>query len=238
MARLFDMHVHTNKGSSDSNLTPEDMILQSERLGFFGICVTEHSGPWDQHEFKLFAEKHNQTLIRAMEVETDMGHILAFGLSEYFPGISRASKLREFATLSNGFIISAHPFRGLFANSVNRRPLLYPTGVDLPMTVEEAAGHEVFDLVDAIEVANGATIYEDNEFALKVAKHRSMKITGGSDAHSTHGLGRVITVFPDEIVTEEMFLNALHLGKYFPAMLSPNNMSETDVWVSDPTPLF
>ena len=88
MARLFDMHVHTTRGSSDSSLSPEEMVLEAERLGFLGICITEHSGPWDQHEFKRFAADHNLVLIGAMEVETDMGHVLAFGLNSYLPGIS------------------------------------------------------------------------------------------------------------------------------------------------------
>ena len=78
MARLFDLHIHTTKGSSDSSLTPEDLILEADRLGLRGLCLTEHSGPWDRHEFKRFASLHSVVLIRAMEVETDFGHMLAF----------------------------------------------------------------------------------------------------------------------------------------------------------------
>ncbi|GIT45219.1 MAG: hypothetical protein Ct9H300mP11_31550 [Chloroflexota bacterium] len=78
MARLFDLHIHTTKGSSDSSLTPEDMILEADRLGLRGLCLTEHSGPWDRHEFKQFAALHNVVLIRAMEVETNYGHISGF----------------------------------------------------------------------------------------------------------------------------------------------------------------
>ena len=33
MARLFDLHIHTTKGSADSILTPEDLILEAERPG-------------------------------------------------------------------------------------------------------------------------------------------------------------------------------------------------------------
>ena len=93
MARLFDLHIHTTKGSSDSNLSPEDLILEADRMGLRGLCLTEHSGPWDLHEFRRFADLHNVVLIRAMEVETDMGHVLAFGMDEYQPGFHKVETL-------------------------------------------------------------------------------------------------------------------------------------------------
>ena len=73
MARLFDLHIHTTKGSSDSSLTPEEMVLEADRLGLRGLCITEHAGPWDRHEFQKFAALHSVVLIRAMEVEDGHG---------------------------------------------------------------------------------------------------------------------------------------------------------------------
>ena len=75
MAKYFDLHIHTTKGSSDSNLTPEDLILEAARIGLKGLCITEHSGPWDRHEFEEFANKHNVVLIRGMEVDLSLIHI-------------------------------------------------------------------------------------------------------------------------------------------------------------------
>ena len=125
MARLFDMHVHTTRGSADSDLSPEEMVQEAEGLGFFGLCVTEHSGPWDELEFRRFASAHSLVLIRAMEVDTDMGHILVFGLDITFPDKVRALDLREEVDRVGGFMISAHPFRDLFAPGSTRKPLLY-----------------------------------------------------------------------------------------------------------------
>ena len=71
MARLFDLHIHTTKGSSDSSLNPEELVLEAERLSLRGLCITEHSGPWERHEFESFASRHSLVLVRAMEVETD-----------------------------------------------------------------------------------------------------------------------------------------------------------------------
>jgi hypothetical protein len=72
-------------------------------------------------------------------------------------------------------------------------------------------------MVQGIEVANGGTADEENTFAMQVASLLKMPVTGGSDAHSTHGLGKFVTAFRDEINNEDEFLKALHDGNFFPA---------------------
>lgn len=217
MARLFDLHIHTTKGSSDSSLTPEDMILEAERIGLRGLCLTEHAGPWDRHEFRQFAALHNVVLIRAMEVETDLGHMLAFGLDRYQSGFNQAAELRRAATAAGGFVVTAHPFRGVLSGGLHRRALLYQSVPGpLPEQPEDALEHPVFKLADAVEVANGGTIDRENEFALQVAGLLDLPVTGGSDAHSIHGLGKFVTEFHDEVKSEAEFLRALHSGQFHP----------------------
>ena len=219
MARLFDLHIHTTKGSSDSNLSPENLILEADRMGLRGLCLTEHSGPWDLHEFRRFADLHNVVLIRAMEVETDMGHVLAFGMDEYQPGFHKVETLSKAAKGAGGFIVTAHPFRAVFSRPTFNRPLLYKAVNDeLPVEPEDAMNHPIFKLVNAVEVANGGTADEENDFAMKVAGVLNMPVTGGSDAHSTHGIGRFVTAFRDEINNQEEFLAALHAGSFHPAV--------------------
>jgi hypothetical protein len=219
MTRLFDLHVHTNKGSADSNLSPEDLVLQAEALGLGGLGITEHSGPWDRHEFDKFASGHNVVLIRAMEVETDLGHMLAFGLEQYQAGYHRAEELCSAAYRKGGFVISAHPFRGISSGPGPGRPFIYRSLPDpLPTTPEQAMNHPVFKLVNAIEGANGGTVDKENEFAMKVAALLGLPVTGGSDAHSVHGLGRCVTMFDDDIFDETEFLAALRLGGFVPAV--------------------
>ncbi|MBM3943311.1 MAG: hypothetical protein FJ316_10400 [SAR202 cluster bacterium] len=220
MARLFDLHIHTTKGSADSSLTPEDLILEAERLGLLGLCITEHSGPWDRHEFHRFASRHNVVLVRAMEVDTDMGHMLAFGLDGYQSGFHRAQELRRAADAQGGFVVSAHPFRGVLArHGPAGRPYLYPGADDvLPEVPEDALGHPVFKLAHAVEVANGGTADEENRFAMKVAGLLGMPVTGGSDAHSVHGLGKFVTAFRDEVRNEAEFIAGLRSRMFYPAV--------------------
>ena len=220
MARLFDLHIHTTKGSSDSSLTPEDLVLEADRLGLRGLCITEHSGPWDRHEFQKFAALHSVVLVRAMEVETDFGHMLAFGLDRYQAGFNKAAELRKAATAAGGFVITAHPFRGVLSSNGRRdRALIYQSVPDeLPKTPEDALGHPVFKLADAVEVANGGTADRENEFAMNVASKLGLPVTGGSDAHSVHGLGKFVTEFHDEVSSEREFLKALHSKQYHPVV--------------------
>jgi predicted metal-dependent phosphoesterase TrpH len=220
MARIFDLHIHTTKGSADSNLSPEDLILEAERLGLRGLCITEHSGPWDRHEFERFASQHNVVLIRAMEADTDMGHMLAFGLDSYQSGFHKAEILCKAARAQGGFVVSAHPFRGVLGRHMRERPYLYRSLPNEPMPTlpEEALQHPVFKLAHAIEVVNGGTADEENGFAMEVASLLRMPVTGGSDAHSVQGLGRYVTSFADEINSEAEFLTALHSGNFFPAV--------------------
>ena len=89
---------------------------------------------------------------------------------------------------------------------------------ELPEQPEDALDHPVFKLVNAVEVANGGTVDEENGFAMKVAGALKLPATGGSDAHSVHGLGRFVTAFRDEINNEEEFLAALHAGAFYPAV--------------------
>ncbi|PKB70775.1 MAG: hypothetical protein BZY87_09665 [SAR202 cluster bacterium Io17-Chloro-G6] len=217
MARLFDLHIHTTKGSSDSSLTPEDLILEADRLGLRGLCLTEHSGPWDRHEFKKFASLHNVVLIRAMEVETDYGHMLAFGLDSYQAGFNKALELRKAATAAGGFVVTAHPFRGVLSGGSRSRALIYQSIPDpLPESPDQALDHPVFKLADAVEVANGGTVDRENDFAMAVAGLLDLPVTGGSDAHSVHGLGKFLTEFLDEVNNEAEFLKALHSKKFHP----------------------
>ena len=219
MAKLFDLHIHTTKGSSDSSLNPEELILEAERLGLRGLCLTEHSGPWERHEFEAFASKHSVVLVRAMETETDMGHMLAFGIDRYEPGFHRAAELRRAADTVGGFVITAHPFRAVLTQRGRKNALLYQSVPDpLPQKPEHALEHPVFKLVHAVEVANGGTADEENEFAMRVASMLRLPVTGGSDAHSAHGLGKFVTAFDDEISNGEEFLAALHANKFYPAV--------------------
>ncbi len=144
------------------------------------------------------------------------------------------AKLREIADEQGAFLVVAHPFRHFFdpvtAKREGKKPFdLYP---------EQAAHLPVFQLVHGIEVLNGCNTPRENYFALQVAKIMGKPGTGGSDAHSTQGIGYFTAVFDETIETTEQMVSQMHLGRFHPGRGLPdgnlNNYWET----AEPVPFY
>jgi predicted metal-dependent phosphoesterase TrpH len=214
MGTIIDMHLHTTRGASDSGLSPEDLAVEARKRGLTGIHVTEHDRLWDRHALHEFRAQHADLLVaNGMEVSTELGHILALGLHEYVGGIRHAETLRRVADEQGAFLIAAHPFRHHFDPVYFRRQGMEP----FTLTPEEAAKRPVFQLVDAIEVLNGANTIRENVFALQVARMLGKPGTGGSDAHSTQGVGVYCIVFEHNLASQEEALAELHAGRFYAA---------------------
>ncbi len=214
---IFDVHVHTVKGSSDSSLTPQELMLEARRIGLDGVCLTEHGGGWDQTNLERVFQDAGFAVVRGLEVATDMGHVLVFGIHSYVAGMHRAADLRKVVTRMGGFMVSAHPFRNLFNSQPYNSNILFKDTIKKPKTAEEAAQHPLFQLVDDIEVANGSNTELENLFSLEVASKLGFTGIGGSDVHSTHGLGKCTTIFEGDILSESDFIEALRAKAYVPA---------------------
>ena len=207
---IVDMHCHTTNGASDSALTPAELIEVSQRIGMTGVNVSEHDRVWDRYTVAKFREDSSMFVCPGMEVSTDLGHMITIGLTEYLPGIRHCAELRKALDKVGGFLIAAHPFRHWFDPVTFRR-----TGKEPPvMTVENMAKLEVFQLVNGVEVLNGANTARENRFALQVANYIGKPGTGGSDAHSTSGVGIYTTVFEKNLTTVEEMLEELHARRF------------------------
>ena len=209
---IVDMHVHTVRGAADSSLRPEQLTEVAKKIGLTGVNLTEHDRMWEDHPLREFREQSGLFVNRGMEVSTDMGHILAVGLTAYVPGIRKAKELRAVLDDLGGFMIVAHPFRHFFDPVHFRREGRPP----FDMTPEEAAERmPIFGLVDDIEVANGGTHAKENQFALRVARVLGKRGIGASDCHSTQGVAYYVTVFEEELRDEAQMLELLHAGRYY-----------------------
>ena len=114
-------------------------------------------------------------------------------------------------------MILAHPFRYLLSlPGVYTQNLLYGDWSPVPTTAEEAIRHPIFELMDEVEVVNGANSEAENRFAQEVVQLLDFNGTGGSDAHSNNGLGKGTTVFNGEIRSQADLLEALRAGDFFP----------------------
>ena len=214
---IIDMHVHTAKGAYDSTLSIPQAIEEAEMKGLGGVCLTEHTYVWSRKELEIFYSNHNVILLGGMEIETDMGHIVVFGLDRYVSGIHKAEGLRRVADEVGGFLVAVHPFRRYFEpEDFGVKPKR-----SWPQAVADASALPVLGLVDEIEVLNGGCTERENLLALEVAKRLGMKGTGGSDAHSERGLGCFVTVFEREIRSESELIAELKAGRFYPAQRLP-----------------
>ena len=221
MTSLFDLHVHTNQGSPDSALTPDELVSEIRRLGLTGVMVTEHNG-WPKQDFDRFAKQHDDiVLVRALEVYSPLGHIITLGIESHVTGpaggIDTVRKLRMEVLQRGGYMILAHPFRFLFDPAGGHtQNILFEDPATVPKTAEDGAKHPIFDLVDEVEVVNGGNIEIENRFTQDVVKVLGRWGTGGSDAHSTQGLAKGITLFKGDIRNEADLLEALKAGEFRP----------------------
>jgi histidinol phosphatase-like PHP family hydrolase len=232
---IIDMHLHTLRGASDSMLDPDELIAEALRVGLSGVNITEHDRMWESWDLSPFRKKHSNIFVsNGMEVSTDMGHILAIGLKGYAPGIRRLEKLREIADEQGAFLVVAHPFRHFFDPVHFKREGKEPFN----LTPEEAAKLPVFQLVDGIEVLNGCNTPRENYFALQVAKALGKPGTGGSDAHSTQGIGYFAAVFEEELLSQEHMVEQMHKGRFYPGR-GLNEGKLNNFWeTAEPIPFY
>jgi predicted metal-dependent phosphoesterase TrpH len=212
MGTIIDMHIHTTRGASDSGLSPEDLAVEARTRGLTGVHISEHDRLWDRFALDKYREDNPDLLIvNGTEVSTEMGHILAVGLKEYVGGLHQMERLRRVADEQGAFLIVAHPFRHWFDPVYFRRQGKEP----FTMTPEEAASRlPVFKLVDGIEALNGANTLRENLFALRVARAIGKPASGGSDAHSTQGIGTYCAVTEKNCHTQDELLEELHAGRF------------------------
>ena len=199
----LDIHLHTSRGSSDSNLAPKALVERALAIGIGAVCITEHDNMWELNEMPELAQEYGVRFLRGMEVTTDMGHIGVFGLKRYVGGIYKLAELRKIIDAEGGILIANHPFRyKLDPRFSFINPDHEPIDANHP---ERAAGLPIFKMVDAIEVLNGACSEEENLFALQVARIIGIAEVAGSDSHSAGSIGCVTTLF-DEPVSDETVL--------------------------------
>jgi len=217
---IFDLHIHSVKGSSDSSLTTDILLEKAKNIGLSGVCLTEHSANINISDVISKFEKSGIVLLRGLEVSTDMGHVIVFGLYSYVTGMHKIKILRNIVDEAQGVMISAHPFRNLFNLPNNSKNLLYPEKKNYPLDAISASKHPIFNIVDEIEISNGANTNEENFFAKESAYIKGFIGTGGSDAHSYHGIGKSVTIFEKDIYNERDLINSIKAKRFKPGILN------------------
>jgi predicted metal-dependent phosphoesterase TrpH len=198
---IIDLHTHTKPYSDDSDLTPEELIQKAKNAGLDGICFTEHDFFWKDEDISRLTHQYGFPIFPGVEINTEEGHLIVFGLKKYEFGMHRIKFVRKLVDEVGGAIILAHPYRG----RIHQNP-------DPEQLLERAFKNPVFEQVDAVEMLNGRSKAVENSFAQKLCRRLNLKTVAGSDAHSPSDIPTCATLFERKIRNLQELINELKKG--------------------------
>ena len=203
---MFDIHIHTEEYSPDSQLPLRKILSSAVRMKLSGICITDHETQALYPQAEELSKESGLVVIVGLEYACHEGHLLVFGT----PKLKRTqlpleSALKEIKS-QGGIAIAAHPFRW-----------------DSPFMGDAIKKHA--HELDGIEVFNGGATTEENLRAYDFAVENGLPILGGSDAHHETRVGRFITSFDAPVKNEMDFIRAIVRAKSTKKGLESINVS-------------
>jgi predicted metal-dependent phosphoesterase TrpH len=206
---LIDLHAHTWPRSHDSVLNPDDLVVRAKQAGLDAICFTEHDTVWDSKSIEDLRAKHNFLVLAGVEISTDDGHILAFGIDRYVFGMHRSRELASYAERSEGVLVAAHPYR-------RQMPWFSRNDEEYQQALDKASRNPAYHFVAGLEELNGRGSEKENEFSRRLARMMDLPGTGGTDSHAISDIGKVATRFENEIHDERELIAELVAGRFEP----------------------
>jgi predicted metal-dependent phosphoesterase TrpH len=190
----IDPHVHS-EGSYDGHDPVELLLEQAAEIGLDGIVVTDHDVLHESLRATELAPEYGLIGIPGVEVSTEVGHLLAIGVSEMPPRRAPLNDTVEWVRDHGGVAVVPHPFQRS-RHGVPRRHL-----VDC----------------DAIEVFNSWLFTGfRNRRARRFAAEHDYPALAASDAHSVPHVGRAFT----ELVIDDVERSTLDGATVLDAMRS------------------
>jgi len=202
---IIDLHTHTLPWSDDSNLELHELLHKAKQTGLDAICLTEHDWFPDKNALARLSEEHDFLVLPGVEINTDDGHFIVFGVEDYSFGIWHTEHLRHVVDEAGGVMILAHPYRRQ-----------YHIGEDIHATVERCCQKPFFRYVDLIEVLNGRASEMQNEFSQELCHRLNLKGIGSSDAHSISDIPSSATLFERKVSNLEELITELKAGRFRP----------------------
>ena len=210
---LIDLHTHTRPLSWDSYLEPDELVERSKAAGLDGICLSEHDFFWKPEDVLELAKRHSYLVLPAIEINTDDGHILAYGLDKYVYGMHRSHELADYVEEARGAMIAAHPYR-------RQMPWYIESDRDYQEALVRAARNPAYRYCAALEVINGRGTEKENQFSQRLCDMMEMRGSAGSDAHARLDIGRCATYFERDIHDIETLIEELKAGRFRPVDLT------------------
>ena len=205
----LDLHAHSTDASDDAGATIEGylkwcVVRRQKGYKIDGFVLTEHRSFDLKITYDSIADKYGFLVLKGAELETDIGHMLVYGLNKKFVNHFDLSdvhlshvKLIDALNDIGGFAVPAHAGRP----SIGMAAYVDDNLVEIEKIV-------------AIEVLNGGSNNEENARAQLIANKYNFKTVGGSDAHFVSSIGKCVTLFKSEIKNEEDLVRALKNDNY------------------------
>jgi predicted metal-dependent phosphoesterase TrpH len=215
---IIDLHCHTIY-SGDSSLEPEELFATARERGLDGVCITEHDSFLASEPAETVAQKMRFPLFRGAEINTNRGHILAFGVKDddwrengYY---SHIDSVRSRVEKCGGILIPSHPFR--VVGSASAQMHLYS-----------------MNFIAAMEVLNGENNERENQLAVKAWNRLNIAGTGGSDCHFASRIGACATWFKNPIHTVGDLITEIRAGRIAPVYLDRDGKYKKPGTVNEP----
>lgn len=203
-ATYLDLHVHSADGSDDAGATVEGYlkwVAARRNLGFNidGFVVTEHRRFDLDRDYSDLAARYDAVVLRGVEVETDIGHVLVFGVT---PAFLAAFDLTSVSLPHEDVFRVAWETGGVALGAHAGRPRIG--------CVEHVDERGVaLEGVRVIEALNGGSNDYENGRAFDLAEARGLRVVGASDSHFVSQLGRCLTRFDGAIRSVDDLVAAL-----------------------------
>ncbi len=210
---LIDLHTHTQPLSHDSDITPDELIEAARAAALDAVCLTEHDFVWDPEEVRELARRHAFTVLHGIEVNTDDGHFLAFGLDRYVYGMHRTAELARLVEEAGGVLVAAHLYR-------RQLPFELRDEGDWTEPLERAVANPAYRYVCAIETLNGRGSERENAFSQALSERLGLPAVAASDAHQRSDIGRCATAFQRDIADVSDLVRELKAGRFHPVALA------------------
>ena len=166
----LDLHAHSTDASDDAGATVEGylkwcIVRKKQGYKIDGFALTEHRSFDHNLSYDAIAEKYGLLVLKGAELETDIGHMLAFGINKEFTDhfdltnvqLSHTDILDSLESIG-GIAIPAHAGRP----SIGMAEYIEKDIVSL-------------DKIVAIESSNGGSNHEENAKAESIAQKYNFK---------------------------------------------------------------
>ena len=187
-----DLHVHTIY-SSDSVITPKELVFYAKKRGLTAVAVTDHN---QVNGALKIAKETDFLIIPGTEVSSLTGHIVGLNVQELIPRGLTTDETADRIHEAGGIVIACHPF-ALFKGSI---------------------GKHVSAKFDAVEVIN-ASAFPFNRAtrqAHQLAERLKLPEVAGTDAHYGPVIGQAYTLIDSEAEAEAI-VKAIANGQCEPA---------------------